>query len=51
MKNTATLLISCPDKKGIVASVANFLYKNNANILHADEHQDIKKNLFFLRTE
>ncbi len=51
MKNTATLLISCPDKKGIVASVANFLYKNNANILHADEHQDSELNLFFLRTE
>ncbi len=51
MKNTATLLINCPDKKGIVAAVANFLYKHNANILHADEHQDSEKNLFFLRTE
>ncbi len=51
MKNTATLLISCPDQKGIVASVANFLYQHNANILHADEHQDNEKNLFFLRTE
>lgn len=51
MKNTATLLISCPDKKGIVASVANFLYQHNANILHADEHQDSELNLFFLRTE
>lgn len=51
MKNTATLLISCPDRKGIVATVADFLYKHNANILHADEHQDSEKNLFFLRTE
>lgn len=51
MKNTAVLLISCPDKKGIVAAVANFLYKHNANILHADEHQDRELNLFFLRTE
>lgn len=51
MKNTAVLLISCPDRMGIVASVANFLYKHNANILHADEHQDNTSNLFFLRVE
>ncbi len=51
MKNTATLLISCPDRKGIVATVANFLYQHNANILHADEHKDSEENLFFLRTE
>lgn len=51
MKNTATLLVSCPDRKGIVATVADFLYTHNANILHADEHQDSEKNLFFLRTE
>ena len=51
MKNTAVLLISCPDRKGIVASVANFLYEQNANILHADEHQDSELNLFFLRVE
>jgi len=51
MKDTAALLINCPDRKGIVATVAEFLYKHNANILHADEHQDSEKNLFFLRTE
>lgn len=51
MKNTAVLLISCPDRKGIAAAVADFLYKYNANILHADEHQDSEINLFFLRVE
>jgi formyltetrahydrofolate deformylase len=51
MKNTAILLISCPDRKGIVASVADFLYKHNANILHADEHQDSENDMFFLRIE
>lgn len=51
MKNTATLLLSCPDRKGIVAAVAEFLYKHNANILHADEHLDSEKILFFLRKE
>ncbi len=51
MKNTAVLLISCPDKKGIVASVSRFLYKHNANILHADQHLDRNLNLFFQRVE
>lgn len=51
MDKTAILLISCPDRKGIVAEVANFLYQNNANILHADEHIDIESKLFFLRVE
>jgi formyltetrahydrofolate deformylase len=51
MKNTATLLITCPDAKGIVASIADFLYKHNANILHADQHQDAENNLFLMRVE
>src|SRR3989338_1237481 len=51
MKNTAVLLLSCPDRRGIVATVAQFLYLHNANILHADEHQDGEKGLFFLRVE
>ena len=51
MKNTATLLITCPDAKGIVASVAEFLHQHNANILHADQHQDAENNLFLMRVE
>ncbi|MGA2139058.1 MAG: ACT domain-containing protein, partial [Verrucomicrobiia bacterium] len=38
MKNTAILLVDCPDQKGIVAAVSDFLYRHNANILHADQH-------------
>lgn len=51
MKNTATLLITCPDAKGIVAAIANFLHQHNANILHADQHQDAENRLFFMRVE
>lgn len=51
MKNTATLLISCPDRKGIVAAIANFLYRNGGNILHADQHLDRNSGLFFTRIE
>lgn len=51
MKNTATLLITCPDAKGIVATIANFLHQHDANILHADQHQDAENNLFLMRVE
>ena len=51
MKNTATLLITCPDTKGIVATIADFLYQHNANILHADQHQDAENSLFLMRVE
>lgn len=51
MKNTAILLVDCPDRKGIVAGISNFLYQHGANILHADQHQDNELQLFFLRVE
>ncbi len=51
MKNTAILLLSCPDQKGVVATVSNFVYSHNGNILHADEHADEDSNLFLMRVE
>lgn len=51
MKDTAILLIDCPDRKGIVAAVADFLYRHDANILHADQHQDAESGLFLMRVE
>ncbi len=37
---TAVLLLSCRDQKGLVASVSDFLYRNDGNIIHADQHTD-----------
>ena len=51
MEPTATLLISCPDRKGLVARVSMLLYENGANIAHADQHQDPDAGLFFMRVE
>lgn len=51
MPNTAVLLISCPDQKGLVAAIADFLLSHNANILHADQHQDAELKLFLMRVE
>src|ERR1039458_10084813 len=49
MRNSAVLLIDCPDRKGLVAGVANLLYRYGANITHADQHQDPEAELFFMR--
>ena len=51
MRHTAVLLISCPDQKGLVAAIAEFLLRYNANILHADQHQDAELKLFLMRVE
>jgi formyltetrahydrofolate deformylase len=50
-KNTAILLVSCPDQRGLVATIADFVYRHNGNILHADEHADEGSNLFLMRVE
>jgi formyltetrahydrofolate deformylase len=51
MKTTAILLVSCPDRKGIVAAIADFVFEHNGNILHADEHGDEESGLFLTRVE
>ena len=51
MKDTAVLLIDCPDRKGLVARVSGLLYEHGANILHADQHQDHDLGMFFMRVE
>jgi formyltetrahydrofolate deformylase len=48
---TAVLLIDCPDRKGLVATVSGLLYQFGANITHADQHQDVDERLFFMRIE
>jgi len=48
---TATLLISCPDQPGLVAKMANFIYSNGGNIIHADQHTDFSAGLFLTRIE
>jgi formyltetrahydrofolate deformylase len=48
---TATLLISCPDQRGLVAKIANFIYSNGGNIIHADQHTDFSAGLFLTRIE
>ena len=46
---TATLLVSCPDRRGLVAALAQLLYGHGANILDADQHTDPVVGQFFQR--
>lgn len=50
-KNTAILLIHCPDKQGILATVTEFLNKNRGNILYLDQHVDRQEKIFYMRVE
>ena len=50
--NTARLLISCPDRRGIVAAVSQFLFSHGANIIASDQHStDPEGGRFFMRQE
>jgi len=50
-RGTAVLLLTCPDQKGIVATVAEFVYRHGGNIIHAEQHTDAERGIFFQRVE
>jgi formyltetrahydrofolate deformylase len=47
--HTATLLVSCLDRPGLVASLAQVLTGHGANILDADQHRNEPAGQFFQR--
>ena len=49
--STATMLIHCPDEKGIILSVTNYISRNNGNIVDLDQHVDSEQKIFFMRVE
>jgi formyltetrahydrofolate deformylase len=48
---TAVLLLSCPDQPGIVAAVADFVFRHGGNIVDAQQHTDRTDGVFFQRVE
>jgi len=48
-EQVATLLVSCPDQRGIVAALAQLLYGHGANILDSAQHIDTAAGQFFQR--
>lgn len=49
MSNTYRLTLSCPDRPGIVARVATLLFDHDANILGAQQFDDVETGRFFMR--
>jgi formyltetrahydrofolate deformylase len=45
--STAILLLSCPDRRGLISRISHFVFERNGNILDLDEHVD--GTTFFLR--
>ena len=51
VKNTAILLINCPDKQGILAVVTEFINQHKGNILYLDQYVNREEKVFFMRVE
>ena len=49
MHKEFALTLSCPNRPGIVAAVATFLFENQCNILDAQQFDDLESNRFFMR--
>ncbi len=48
---TLVALLHGPDQRGLVARVAGWIFARGGNILHADQHRDNEKGIFFQRIE
>jgi formyltetrahydrofolate deformylase len=48
---SAILLISCPDRQGLVCAVTDFLMRHNGNIMDLEQHVDTEERVFFMRVE
>jgi formyltetrahydrofolate deformylase len=48
---TGILLVSCPDTKGIVAGLSDFVFRHGGDIVHAEQHTDEQEKVFFQRIE
>ena len=49
--SSVILLISCPDRRGLIATITDFIFRNNGNILYLDQHVDAQDSVFFMRIE
>ena len=51
MKQTAIMLLHCPDRKGIISEVTRFITDNGGNIVYLDQYVDQVDGMFFMRIE
>lgn len=48
---TVIIRMHCPDQRGIVARITDFISRNNGNIVALDQHTDRDEKRFFMRVE
>lgn len=48
---SATLLIYCDDKRGIIAAVTDFVNEHDGNIIYLDQYVDAEDKVFYMRVE
>jgi formyltetrahydrofolate deformylase len=51
LKNSAILLVQCPDRKGLDAAIADFIYWHGGDILHFEQHQAGRERFYLARIE
>jgi len=51
LRNSAILLVQCPDRKGLNANIAEFIYRHGGNILHFEQHQAGEERFYLARIE
>jgi formyltetrahydrofolate deformylase len=51
LKETAILLVECPDQKGLDATIADFIFRHDGNILHFEQHQAGEERFYLARVE
>jgi len=51
VKQSAILQVQCPDQRGLDATLANFIYHANGNILHFEQHMVPELSLYLARAE
>jgi len=51
VKNSAVLLVQCPDRKGLDAAIAEFLYRHDGNILNFEQHSAGQERFYHARVE
>ncbi|MCS6801833.1 MAG: formyltetrahydrofolate deformylase [Chloroflexota bacterium] len=51
MERHGVLVVTCPDRPGIVAAIAGFLAERGANIVEAQQHSERSSGRFFFRVQ
>jgi len=51
LKSSVVLLVQCPDRKGLDAAIADFIYRYDGNILHFEQHQAGEERYYLARVE